>query len=141
SPEQIRARHPALHDAQSAIAREHGFPSWTALREEVEARTLSFAAALDEFLRAATGGASGRANRLLALHPNIATATLQSALVLGDAASVEARLRDHPALATQPGGPQNWEPLLYVCHTCMHRRPASDVRRPDGESDSVGGLV
>src|SRR5262249_12557834 len=32
----------ALHDAQSVIAREHGFASWNALREDVEARTLSF---------------------------------------------------------------------------------------------------
>ena len=120
SIERIDVRDLALHDAQSVVAREHGFPSWTALRDEVDARTLSFEAAVDEFLRSATGGASGRANRLLALHPNIAPATLQTALVLGDAEAVEARLRDHPELATQPGGPQNWEPLLYVCHTCMH---------------------
>ena len=70
-----RARDLALHDAQSVVAREHGFASWNALREEVEARTLSFDAAVDEFIRAATGGASGRAKRLLALHPAIGTAT------------------------------------------------------------------
>ena len=131
STEEIAAARPALHDAQSAIAREHGFPTWTALREEVEARTLSFAAAVDEFLRCATGGASGRASRLLALYPNIAAATLQTALVLGDAESIAARLRDHPELVSQPGGPQNWEPLLYVCHTCMHT----------GHPDRVEGLV
>src|SRR5262249_693897 len=51
----------ALHDAQSVIAREHGFPSWNALRQEVEARTMSFATAVDEFIRCATGGATGRA--------------------------------------------------------------------------------
>lgn len=110
----------ALHDAQSVIAREYGFASWRALREEVEARTLTFEAALDEFVRCATGGASGRANRLLALYPAIASATLQTALVLGDAASVEKRLREHPELAMQSGGVQEWEPLLYVCHTCLH---------------------
>ncbi len=117
----------ALHDAQSVIARELGFVSWNALREEVEARTLSFDAAVDEFIRCATGGASGRAERLLALHPGIASASLHTALVLGDAASVEARLRNHPALATQPGGPQNWEPLLYACHTSMHKSSAGRV--------------
>jgi hypothetical protein len=127
SIEQIGDADLALHDAQSVIAREHGFPSWTALREEVEARTLSFGAAVDEFIRCATGGASGRANRLLALFPDVASATLQTALVLGDAASVEARLRDQPELATQPGGPQNWEPLLYVCHTCMHANAPARV--------------
>jgi len=41
----------ALHDAQSVIAREHGIPSWNALREEVEARALSFDAAVGEFVR------------------------------------------------------------------------------------------
>ena len=111
----------ALHDAQSAIAREHGFASWNDLREEVESRTLSFDAAVDEFVRCATGGALGRAERLLARHPRIVSATLQTALILGDVAAVEARLRRHPELATQPGGPQNWEPLLYACHTSMHR--------------------
>ena len=35
----------------------------------------------------------------------------------------------HPELATRPGGPQSWEPLLYACHTCLHRR---DPARLDG---------
>jgi hypothetical protein len=121
----------ALHDAQSVIARELGFASWNALREEVEARTLTFGAAVDEFLRCATGGASGRAERLLALHPGIATASFHTALVLGNAAFVDERLRQEPGLATTPGGPQNWEPLLYACHTCMHR----------GAVDRLDGLV
>ncbi len=115
----------ALHDAQSVIAREHGFASWNALREEVEARTLSFDGAVDEFIRCAADGGSGRAERLLALHPGIASASVYTALLLGDAATVEARLRQHPELATQAGGPQNWEPLLYACHTCMHKSIAA----------------
>lgn len=119
--DQLAAAGLALHDTQSVIAREHGFASWKELREEVEARTLSFDAAVEEFVRCATGGALGRADRLLALHPAIASATLQTALVLGDAAGVEARLRARPELATQASGAQQWEPLLYACHTCMHR--------------------
>jgi hypothetical protein len=114
----------ALHDAQSVIAREHGFVSWNALREEVEARTLTFAAAVEEFIRSATGGATGRAERMLALFPKIASASLHTALVLGDAAAVDVHLRDHPERATEPGGPQQWEPLLYVCHTSMADTPA-----------------
>jgi len=119
----------ALHDAQSVIAREHGFVSWNVLREEVEARSMSFDAAVNEFVRCATGGALGRAQKLLTLYPRIASASLQTALVLGNADEVEARLLDHPELATVPGGPQNWEPLLYACHTCMHRDVPS---RSDG---------
>jgi Ankyrin repeats (3 copies)/Ankyrin repeats (many copies) len=117
----------ALHDAQSVIAREYGFDSWNALRDEVEARTLSFDAAVDDFIRSAAAGASGRAERLLALHPGVRSASLYTALVLGDAASVDARLRTDPGLATRPGGPEHWEPLLYACHTCMHRTPAGSV--------------
>jgi len=129
SPDEIAASDLALHDAQSAIAREHGFPSWNALRDEVESRTLSFDAAIDEFVRCATGGATGRAERLLALHQRLATATLHTALVLGDAATVEDRLKPRAELAVQPGGPQEWEPILYVCHTSM---PKGDPARLDG---------
>src|SRR5258708_1391520 len=111
----------ALHDAQSVIAREHGFPSWTALREHVEERSLSFDAAVEEFLRCATGEAPGRALRLLALHPGIAQASLHTALVLGDVDSVGGLLTKNPALVARQGGPHDWEPLLYVCHTCLHR--------------------
>lgn len=129
SLDEIAAFGLALHDAQSVIAREHGFTSWNALREEVESRTMSFEAALDEFVRCATGGAADRAERLLSMHPRIATATLQTALILGDVSAVEDRLGKNPALAGQSGGPQDWEPLLYVCHTSMHR---SDPSRLEG---------
>jgi ankyrin repeat protein len=112
----------ALHDAQSVIAREHGFKSWNELRERVEERTLSFAGAVEEFLRCATGSAPTRAMRLLAMHPGIAHASVHAELVLGDADGVRARLEKDPGLARQPGGIQNWEPLLYACHTCLHHQ-------------------
>src|SRR5690554_3187419 len=110
----------ALHDAQAVIAREHGFKSWNRLREQVEERSLSFAAAVDELVRCATGGAAERALRLLALHPEIAHASLEAELVLGDAAAVRARLEKDPGVVTRPIGVQSWEPLLYVCQTCLH---------------------
>lgn len=44
----------ALHDAQFVLAREYGFKPWNDLREEVEAPSLSFSAAVDEFVRCAT---------------------------------------------------------------------------------------
>lgn len=110
----------ALHDAQSVIAREYGCKSWKELREQVEDRSLSFAAAADEFVRCATGGARARALRLLTRHPDIAHANLYTELVLGDWRTVERRLRNDPEAAAVVGGVQNWEPLLYVCHTCLH---------------------
>jgi len=111
----------ALHHAQFVIAREYGFKSWNDLREHVEERSLFFDAAVDEFIRCATGDARARALRLLALYPGIARANLFTEIVLGDAAAAEARLKAHPGAALETGGPQNWEPLLYVCHTCLHR--------------------
>src|SRR5215468_4729151 len=111
----------ALHDAQFVLAREYGFKSWTELKQEVEERSLSFAAAADEFVRCATGSAPERAMRLLARHAGIANANLYTELVLGDADAVETRLKANPAIARQRGGVQNWEPLLYVCHTFLHK--------------------
>ena len=112
----------ALHDAQSVIAREHGFDSWNGLREHVEEVTLEFDAAVALFIQAATDGRADRAERLLALHPGIARANLTTQLLLGDAGAVEARMAGHPALATARGGPRDWEPLHYVCQTAVGAR-------------------
>lgn len=119
----------ALHDAQSVVAREYGFASWNALRDRVEELTLQFAEAVTEFVRAATDGRRARAERLLVLHPGIAHASLHTALVLGDAPAVEARLAVRPALANERGGPRDWEPLLYLCHTSLPRDTVKDEGR------------
>lgn len=111
----------ALHDAQSVLAREHGFPSWNALRERVEELTLGFDDAVREFIQAATDGRTTRAERMLALHPRIAGASLHTALVLGDAESVASHLGRAPELARAPGGPRGWEPIHYVCHSSLGR--------------------
>lgn len=115
----------ALHDAQSVIAREHGFDSWNALRERVEELTLEFSAAVEQFLEAATGERGDRAERLLGLHPGIARANFHTALVLGDAARVTELLDREPSIATKAGGPRGWEPIHYVCYTAMaHDSPS-----------------
>ena len=115
----------ALHEAQTVIAREYGFASWNKLRDHVEAVTLEFDAAVDAFLEAATDERRDRAERILALHPKIATANLHTALVLGDADAVQTRLERDPSLAVQPGGPRGWEPIHYVCSTALaHDSPA-----------------
>jgi hypothetical protein len=53
TPEQVAASPIALHDAQSAIAREYGFRSWNELRLEVERR--AHPALPDEFIRGLAG--------------------------------------------------------------------------------------
>ena len=109
----------ALHDAQSVVAREHGFPSWTALAERVEEMTLGFDAAVVQFIEAATEVQPARAERLLQLFPRIAGASFHTALLLGDVAEVERRLSERASLATEAGGPRSWAPLLYLCHTSL----------------------
>jgi ankyrin repeat protein len=117
----------ALHDAQSVIAREHGFPSWNALRERVEELTLGFDDAVREFVEAATDGRTSRAERLLALHSRIAGASFHSALVLGDVATVESHLARRPTLARESGGPRGWEPLHYVCYDSLGGSSVADA--------------
>ena len=107
----------ALHDAQSVVAREHGFLSWAALVERVEEMTLQFDAAVVQFIEAATEVQPARAERLLQLFPRITGASFHTALLLGDAAEVQRRLSERPSLATESGGPRSWAPLLYLCHT------------------------
>jgi ankyrin repeat protein len=119
----------ALHDAQSVVARELGFPSWNALLARVEEVTLELGTAVAQFIDAATEVRPDRAARLLALHPGIAQASFHTALVLGDDARVEAALAARPALGMEAGGPRDWPPLLYVCHTALGFGPAS---RADG---------
>jgi ankyrin repeat protein len=121
----------ALHDAQFVIAREYGFKSWNDLREHVEEQSFSFATAVDEFVRCATGNAQARALRLLEKYPGIAHANLYTELVLGDAEAAHARLQNHSETVSRKGGVQNWEPFLYVCHSCLHR----------GSPDRALGLV
>ena len=122
--DRLQAMEFALHQAQSVIAREYGFKAWRELHEHVEEQSLSFTAAVDEFVRCATGSAKDRAFRLLARYPAIAHASLHTELVLGDSEAVAGRLQEHPETATQTGGVQNWEPLLYVCHTFLsHEAP------------------
>jgi len=119
----------ALHDAQSVIAREHGFPSWNALRERVEELTLDFDAAAREFVEAATDGRSARAERLLAMYPRIAGVSVYTALLIGDARTVESHLARHPELVHERGGPRDWLPLHYLCYDSLGR---SSVASADG---------
>ena len=119
----------ALHEAQTMLARQYGFASWNKLRDEVEARTLEFDAAIEQFLEAATDARRDRAERILALHPGIAKANLHTALVLGDAEAVKARLDKDPSLATKAGGPRGWEPIHYVCYTSVGSDGLADIAR------------
>jgi uncharacterized protein len=70
------------------------------------------------------------ATRLLEKHPEIPKASFQTALVCGDIERVERVLRDDPRLASAKGGPNDWEPLLYVAFTRL-AHPASVKNQVD----------
>lgn len=91
-----------LADAQLALAREHGFPSWRGLVAAVEASPA-------EFVVAATSARRERAERMLTAQPAI-EAERWARLVLG---------RGWDGDPNEVGGPRAWPPLHYACHSCF----------------------
>jgi len=110
-----------LSAAQLVISREHGFPSWPALKAEVEARGLDLGPRVDALLEASIGPGAGRARRLLAADHRIATLDVSAAAALGEAGHVRALLDADPGLAVRPDHRRGWPPLLYVCHSRWHQ--------------------
>jgi uncharacterized protein len=132
---------PRLRDVQRALAVEHGFPTWAALRrqltEDPPGDDDAHAKRVARFLETAcpdfrTYGASGHAmarntaERLLARHPEIARENLSTAVVCGEIEEVQRILTENPATANEPGGPRNWPPLLSLCHTRLSRPGAAN---------------
>jgi ankyrin repeat protein len=105
--ERIRAHAPErervlLADAQLTLAREQGYRSWPDLVAAAEASA-------DAFVVAATSGRRERAERLLAARPEIER-DRWAGLVLG---------RGWDGAPNEVGGPCDWAPLHYVCHSCF----------------------
>ena len=118
-----------LSAAQLAFAREYGFASWAKLRTEVDARMADLAAKADAFCQASIGDWTGRAARMLAATPEIATYSFATALVLGDVARVQRELAADQGLAIRPDSHWGWTPLHAVCASRWHRW---DPARADG---------
>jgi ankyrin repeat protein len=74
--------------------------------------------------------------RMLRHHPEIAHASLHTAVVCGDLETVERTLADRPEAASQPGGPLRkrdegareslWPPLLHLCYGRLPLPAAGD---------------
>ena len=118
-----------LSAARLVLAREHGFPSWARLREEVLARTAALPELVRAFCEASISDWTGRAVRMLSARPEIAGAGLAPAVVLGDVAAVRAIFAGDPAAATRPDPASEWTPLHAVCASRWHRL---DPARADG---------
>lgn len=62
-----------------------------------------------------TDGTLDAADAILAQHTEIATASIYSAAILGDEATVKQMLSANPSLASEKGGPHHWDALTYLC--------------------------
>jgi hypothetical protein len=118
-----------LAAAQLAVARAYGFPSWTRLKAEVDARRLDLPRKVRTFLEASVGDWTDRAARLLAATPEIAGYSFATAVVLGDAGRVRREIERDPGVATRPDDQSGWTPLHAVCSSRWHRL---DPARTDG---------
>jgi hypothetical protein len=134
----VAAHHPggphavSLAGAQFVVARHYGFSSWSALKGHVTTieryrrapdEVADAARPADEFLMLAClryGDDSPsrwqRAAGLLAGHPEITRTSVHAAAAAADAGTLEALLREDPALASAEGGPYRWEPILYLAY-------------------------
>jgi ankyrin repeat protein len=110
---------PRLADAQRAIARELGHPSWADLKHAVEAGRATLEERLGRFVEAATEARRDEARRLLERDPELADSGLVPALLLGDGERVADALRRDPELPRRGLAPLGWPPLLYVCHSAF----------------------
>jgi ankyrin repeat protein len=92
---------------------------------------------LAEFIRAAcvprdalhSSGTLERAESIRAAHPEVATADIHAAAILGDDATVRRFIADDAANATRKGGPYGWDALT---HLCFSRYLRLDRTRTDG---------
>lgn len=110
---------PTLATAQLAVAREYGFPSWAALKAEVEARTRDLEEKVAAFCVASINGRG--ALRMLFETPEIATYNFATALLLGDVDRVRAELERDPAAAIRTDSTTGWQPLHAVSASRWHR--------------------
>jgi ankyrin repeat protein len=120
----------ALYDAQRTIAREQGFASWPRFKAFITESNLNFQGLVAAFIDAAVSDGK-RAEELLAANPKIANAGFYVALVLGDRKQVERTLTETPTIINAKSGPQNCEPLIYVCFS----------RYANGKSNRAADLV
>lgn len=138
---------PKLREVQHALAREYGFASWAALKQELATRELATrgrAALVALFLEKSAlrygvrpgtrewGGyeadrpARGAlALRLFERHPEIARDSIHSAVAAHDLDAVRAFLTSDPALATRPSDFDGWAPLLRLAFTRLPDQAAS----------------
>ena len=127
----LRSMELRLHDAQSCLAREYGFPSWAQLKDYVE--TQATPAADMESVRArwvvwafGVGQEPAKpllAARLLKEHPELLGGDPSLAAAVGDLATVQKAIAANPQWARQRGSATARSPLLRACFSGLARLP------------------
>lgn len=125
-----------LYDAQSCVAREHGFASWADLQGFVLARRAQAddpARAVLHWLRLVYAGdiAGGNhrarpavAARMLEDDPALPGSDPWLACAIGDEAALRRATAQDPGWMHRAGGPLNLPPLVAVTHSGLLRLPA-----------------
>jgi hypothetical protein len=133
SDEDILSVQLRLHDAQSCIAREHGFASWPDLKRYVEvqmaARGERAARVLQWVQLLYSGDVSGTVNRahprvalrMLADDPTLAADDPYLACAIGDENTLRQATKADPSWVNRPGGPLQLPPLFAVAHSGLLR--------------------
>jgi hypothetical protein len=128
---QIAALDLHLHDAQSCLAREHGFKSWADLKRYVEVQAVSqharAARALNWLTLVYPGDVSGTVNRanprvalrMLAESPELVIGEPYLSCAIGDETALRLATTADPAWVNRPGGPLQLPPLFAVAHSSL----------------------
>jgi ankyrin repeat protein len=129
---------PSIALAQLAVAREYGFRSWPLLKFHVEAVTLDASERAAALIASATSADLRRSRALLDADPVLARHDLACACATGEADEVSRRLAERPAAASDPTGPNGWQPILYACFSRLLR---GDSERAPGIREVVRRLL
>jgi ankyrin repeat protein len=126
-PDGVRTAPFRLADAQLVIAREHGFESWPKFAKHIETLLLTRNVALladpvAAFIEAAcaprdwhNSGTLDEAEMILARYPDVAQASIHTAAILADEATVRAHIARDAGSATAKGAPRGWDALTHLC--------------------------
>jgi ankyrin repeat protein len=129
-----------LHDAQSCLAREHGFASWADLRSYVAAQASAQEDRATRVLRwlrlvypGHIAGTNNRAHprvavRMLAENPDLAAGDPYAACAIGDEAALRAATQADPVWVNRPGGALKLPPLVAVTHSHLLQVPEFRAR-------------
>jgi len=107
---------PGLRDIQLAIARDHGLPGWRDLVEAIADARRSPAELIDEALRFTWQNEHSAAARIRSRFPGLSRHSIHAAVACGDLDEVRRRLARDVGAATEKGGPNKWEPILYLAY-------------------------